>query len=433
MLLKMKMYHGRGPKRSSPKKVFLATPAYSGVTGAYPVALFNAVHELEKAGIGCELAIYAGNCHVDDGRNTLVREFLRGDCTDLVFLDADLWFSGKSLVELVQYDRDVVAGIYPKKQDDEEFPVWLKGGELWTDKDGLLEVVAVPTGFLRISRRAIEKLAKNVPHYWPRHVKTQKDSTPLIFERSLNGSIRVGGDYEFCRKWRDLGGKIFVAPEMEFSHVGENEWDGSLASYLMRKNGLTDEYIKTMLRRLQSGKNIDFVSLRREWGNVYSAWPEFLTALQLMAQEAQGPILECGSGLTTLILGAVTEQPVYVLENDLEYAQKIQGWIEEMGYSNVYTYHAPIKDYNGFQWYEVPEDLPQFGFIVCDGPRRTAGRYGLVPVLSHRILDGCKILADDMETMRPAVDRWGYPYNILGKNEQFAVIEATYDSQAVNQ
>lgn len=429
----MKLYHGRGPDRPSPKRIFLATPSYTGVTGAYSVALFNALHALEKAGIGCEIAVYSGNCHVDDGRNELVREFLRGDCTDLVFLDADLWFSGKALVELVQYDRDVVAGIYPKKQDEEEFPVWLKGGELWTDRDGLLEVEAVPTGFLRISRNAIKALAKTVPYYTPRNPGSEKDRTPLIFERSLKDTTRVGGDYEFCRKWRKLGGKIYVAPEMEFSHIGESEWNGSLASFLMRKNGLTDQYIKTMLTRISAGKTIDFIALRREWGNVYSAWPEYLNALYLMAQEASGPVLECGSGLTTLVLGASTQQAIYVLEDDFEYAQKIQAWVAEMGWSHVHIYHCPITDYDGFQWYEVPEDLPEFGFVVCDGPKRTIGRFGLVPVLKSKLADGCKILMDDMETMRPTVDRWGYPYNILGKNEQFAVIEATHDSQAVNQ
>jgi acetone carboxylase gamma subunit len=42
--------------------------------------------------------LLSGNCHVDDARNSVVREFLASDCTELVFIDADVSWEPETLV-----------------------------------------------------------------------------------------------------------------------------------------------------------------------------------------------------------------------------------------------------------------------------------------------------------------------------------------------
>lgn len=416
----MILYHGRGFKRSSPVKIFIATPTYSSPTAAYTHSLFNAVHALEKHGVGCELALYTGNCHVDDGRNALVAEFMKSDCTDLVFIDADLMFTGEDLAKLAKHDRDVVAGVYPKKQDDADYPVWLPTGGLWADDDGLLEALAVPTGFLKISRHAIDAVTKIVPKYAPNSGKSAE--IPLIFERSRDGAVRVGGDYEFCRKWRSIGGKIYVDPEMEFSHIGVNDWSGSLQAWLLEKNGMQDELIKSMLFRLKNGEEIDFSKLFKQWGNHWSAEPEYLATASCFAKEADTPIIECGAGLSTLVAGASTKQDLYVLEQGYKYAAQIQKWVEKLGLTNVHMYHCPVLDYGKFRWYELPE-LPKTNLVLCDGPKRSDGRYGLYPALHESLNHGCKILMDDFDTEESTVKAWGIPYQKIGKNIAVAEVK----------
>ena len=82
-----RMFHR--PVAGSGQRVFLATPCYGGLSAGYAFALFASSAALSKAGMVAELAIYSGNCHVDDSRHTLVADFLASECTDLVFLDAD--------------------------------------------------------------------------------------------------------------------------------------------------------------------------------------------------------------------------------------------------------------------------------------------------------------------------------------------------------
>jgi hypothetical protein len=428
----MKVWHVEGVAGSK-QKVLLATPAYGDLCPEYVMSLFQGQQALIEAGISAHLMILAGNCHVDDSRNRLVRDFLDTDCTDMVFIDSDVRYHGKDLVKLVSYDRDVVAGVYPFKQNNEDYPVRLLPGDLTTDADGLLEVKSVPTGFLRIKRHVLELLASKVPGFHGKKDSPSSRKMPLIFERTLEGQTRWGGDYEFCRKWKAEGGKIYVDPEMDFGHVGNSEWYGSLSSFLLRKNGLNDVYIKRELRKLERGEDIDFNILWEAWNNLWAAMPDFLITMHLMAKETTGIILEVGSGLSTLILGASTKQPIYVLENDLEWAEKMHAWITSMGWNHVHIYHCPIKDYGEFNWYEIPDDLPEFDFIVCDGPRNKLGRYGLVPILGNHFRNGARIIADDFDQQRSNFDKWGYPYHVMGDRRRFAVIEVRDDRKAVNQ
>lgn len=223
-----KMFH-RPSRRAAGQKVFLAVPTYSGLAAGFSFALFHSADALRDAGIQHELALYSGDCHVDDARNRLVRDFLETDCTDLVFIDADLRWEPDDLVKLLKYDRDVVGSTYPFKADDAGYPVALMGGDAVADKDGLLEVYALPTGFLRIKRHVLQALADQAIKFHPK--SDDRSDFPLIFERQVHNGYRRGGDYAFCNKWRGMGGKIHFAPEFEFEHFGEHSWTGSFGHW----------------------------------------------------------------------------------------------------------------------------------------------------------------------------------------------------------
>jgi len=101
---------------------------------------------LHDAGIGTAYLLLRGNCHVDDARNRIVQEFLTTDCTDLVFIDADVEWHSSDLVKLCQYDLDVVGGVYPHRRKDkqEELPMRMMKGKF--PVDGLMEVEAYQQG-----------------------------------------------------------------------------------------------------------------------------------------------------------------------------------------------------------------------------------------------------------------------------------------------
>lgn len=317
---------------------------------------------LDAADFNVTLCTEAGNCHVDDARNSLVREFLKTDATDMVFVDADVGFRPEDLLRLVSVDRDVVAGIYPKKEDDESFPVIPLPGEIWADADGLVEVEGVPTGFLRIRRHVLETLRANATSFIGQN--GEDEPYHLIFERMIAGNRRMSGDYAFCHKWRKTGGRIFVDPEMVFTHTGAKSWTGSLGGWWKRKHGvetqLAAEKFDRAMKAIIAGNPtaLDFADLAEGWANGWSASPELLAHAWKLAK---GNILECGSGLTTLVMAC--KGHVTALEHDPMFASHTAAMLDRYGLK-ADIICKPLKD----GWYDFDGGI--FDTLMIDGPPR---------------------------------------------------------------
>jgi flavin-dependent dehydrogenase len=133
------------------------------------------------------------------------------------------------------------------------------------------------------------------------------------------------------------------------------------------------------------------------------------------AWQSCGPTLECGSGLSTLLLGVIAQQrghEHWALEHKAEWADKVERGAERHGLRAVRVHTAPLKRYAGYTWYDPPfHEMPRhFALAVCDGPPADTpgGRYGLVPVMRERLSVGCVILLDDAEREheREIAQRW---------------------------
>jgi BNR repeat-containing family member len=138
------------------------------------------------------------------------------------------------------------------------------------------------------------------------------------------------------------------------------------------------------------------------WNNAWSAGEEYLEACVRDALACRGPILECGSGLTTIVLGAIAQRSagrVWSLEHSQEWGDRVARYLATYRIGTVSLAIRPLKDYGGFSWYQPPlRDLPRaFHLVVCDGPPGTTegGRYGLAPIMKERLAPGCVILLDD--------------------------------------
>ena len=53
-----------------------------------------------------------------------------------------------------------------------------------------------------------------------------------FFEQQVIDGHRVSEDMNFCRRWRALGGRVWVCPETELTHWGRKSWTGRLADTL---------------------------------------------------------------------------------------------------------------------------------------------------------------------------------------------------------
>ena len=186
------------------------------------------------------------------------------------------------------------------------------------------------------------------------------------------------------------------------------------------------EYRRWMFRRslaslrtqVRSGGEVSPALLGRLhhwWSNdAWSVEPEFLDCMLRWLPETSGAVLECGSGLTTLVLAVATAgtgREVVSLEHDADWAARVRAALPAGGH-NVDIALAPIRSYGDFDWYDgsAIERGGPFGFVVCDGPPgSTRGRrYGFAPVMQRALAPGCIVLFDDINRAeeRATIARW---------------------------
>jgi Methyltransferase domain len=152
------------------------------------------------------------------------------------------------------------------------------------------------------------------------------------------------------------------------------------------------------------------------WDNEgWSGGSEFLVDCVEGALSTHGAILECGSGLTTLLLGIVAQQrgiSVWSLEHLPIWAERVQACLDRHRIESVRLHVAPLRPYGEYDWYAPPlEAMPrEFALVVCDGPpgATKGGRHGLLPVMRERLSEGCLLLVDDAErdAEQAMVNRW---------------------------
>lgn len=284
-------------------------------------------------------------------------------------MDADVGCPPSNIIQLLKYDADVVAGIYPKKGGDDQYPVKMLPGEIWSDAQGLIEVQGVPTGFLRMRRLVLERLADKAIHY---NAKNDASSAmPLIFERQVHDGTRWGGDYVFCKKWRAMGGKVHIAPEMIFEHSGMQTWSGRVGAWLREKSGLG---LKKPLDRIRTKTEdaSDYMDLFDAYGNPFAATPALLFCLVHIARQAS-TVYEFGSGLSSLAMAAASSVPVISYESSPIYADHLRLEAERLGLDVVVRY-TPLVD----GWYNISEmQAPSGCLVFVDGPRGGHGRPGI--------------------------------------------------------
>jgi hypothetical protein len=139
------------------------------------------------------------------------------------------------------------------------------------------------------------------------------------------------------------------------------------------------------------------------WGNErWAAEARYLCEVVRSAEKVQGSILECGSGLTTLMMGAVASRrgiQLHALEHNADWHARVSEAIARFGLTNVTVHLAPLRDFGSFDWYDAQlDDMPNdFSLVVCDGPPGVTpgGRSGMLPRMREKLAKSVSILLDD--------------------------------------
>lgn len=199
------------------------------------LALLNTIREIEKSGGRMTLKYVVRDSIIPKTRNQFVADFLASDCTDLVMLDDDVVWEPNALLRLLSHDCDVVGGVYPKRRDPIEYPVRrLEGAEL-DQRTGLLEVQFLPTGFLRMTRACLERMTDYYADLRYKDDDATGGYAHALFWFDLHpdpdcGELTVWGeDFTFCRRWQEIGGKVYLDALLRFKHMGRKAYEGCYA------------------------------------------------------------------------------------------------------------------------------------------------------------------------------------------------------------
>ena len=238
--------------------VFLAVPMYGGMcTGFFTQSLITATKVLSDNNIDLSVSFLFNESLIQRGRNLLAHQFMQNDAaTHLMFIDADIKFNPADIVHMLRADKDIICGIYPKKEINwhtveqavkDGVPVDQlknKTGSMVVNLVGYEGQVTVPanepleiwnggTGFMLIKKEVLVKMKEQLPAYRNDVKVLSGEITDWIteyFACAIEPGVQrlLSEDYYFCWKAREMGIKIYAAPWVNLGHFGSYLFEGGL-------------------------------------------------------------------------------------------------------------------------------------------------------------------------------------------------------------
>jgi choline kinase len=211
------------------QKVLIGTPSYDGrVDVWFANSLIATVKEAEKKGIFVHAIYTSYDSLVQRARNSLVKLALEGGYTDLFFIDSDTEWEPEWFFRLLNRPEPIVGGALIKKSEKEEYTAKIINKTLkYSEDKKLLEVDGVGTGFLKVSRFALENLWEASDPY-----TSEGEEHRMIFDIKVENGNLISEDYIMCYKWKNLGYKVWLDPTITCNHIGVKKFEGNLNKFL---------------------------------------------------------------------------------------------------------------------------------------------------------------------------------------------------------
>jgi hypothetical protein len=220
------------------RRVLIGTPTHDWKVDVYYAnSLTGTLRLCMQNDIDLREIYLAGDAIVQNARNDLVKIALENGFDDLIFIDADQSWEPEYVIRLLSHPVDCVGAAVRKKTDQEElYNVRARGGihTLTTDTaTGLMTApdMALGTGFLRLSRHAMQVLWDNSEKYIG--FKGKSPSSWIFDIRPINGEL-VGEDTMVSDKLRQHGIDTYLDPTMTCGHFGTKNYTGNFKAWLDR-------------------------------------------------------------------------------------------------------------------------------------------------------------------------------------------------------
>lgn len=250
------------------RKLFIATPMYGGqCAGMFARSIADLSAMCSQYGIPLQMYFLFNESLITRARNYCADEFMRSGADHLMFIDSDIGFNPQDVIALMALQAqepekyDIIGGPYPKKciswekikhavdkgiaDEDPNVLERFVGDFVFNPKSGTgtiqigepAEVLEIGTGFMMISKQAMQKFADSHTQYMyrPDHVRTEafdgSRKIMMYFQAEVDPKSEryLSEDYWFCQKAQEIGLKTWLCPWIKMQHVGTYIFGGSLA------------------------------------------------------------------------------------------------------------------------------------------------------------------------------------------------------------
>lgn len=217
-------------------RVHVAIPAYDGkvcVSTAHSLDYEN--RAMSQLGIESETSYLPGMPLIHIVRNMQVYKFLNESKAEkLAFVDADVGWKMGTLVHLLHHKEHVVAAGVRRRKEPEEYAInFLDSGIEQDPKTGLIEIETIGMALTVITRECLEEFKAKTPEL---AYGFNDQVHHAFFQSPITGGEAVGEDVFFCRKWRELGGKVWLDPRHWTTHTdGVRTYGGCTGEWLNRR------------------------------------------------------------------------------------------------------------------------------------------------------------------------------------------------------
>ena len=242
--------------------LFVATPVHSDCSIHYTQALLELQQLCFKHKIKITFQLLKSSL-VTQGRNLCVSGFLDTNYSHMLFIDSDIYFKPKSILEMIKKDKDIISIPYPLKtimwdkameriknnriknisdlkKAFNTYPMKVENPENITLDNGVIEVTHSPTGCMMIKRQVFDKLIEKYPDkgiIQKQVINGEYVNRPNLWNffdclHDPETKTYLGEDFSFCKLWKDIGGKCYAYVPDSIIHVGEHQYEGAFMDEL---------------------------------------------------------------------------------------------------------------------------------------------------------------------------------------------------------
>lgn len=210
--------------------ILIGMPCYGGiVSDKTATSLFNLGKALVRNNIDHGLLVTANESLISKGRSRIANYFLNNTEFDyLFFLDSDIGFKAADLIQMYNYNLDIVSGPYPMKTIPLKWNYTVS--EPIKANKPLIAIDRIGIGFTLIHRKVfttiIEKLGDDLKYSpasgIPSEGYTQKEinNTYHFFSELKKYNTFLPEDLSFFERAKECGFTAWMDTSVKLVHVG---------------------------------------------------------------------------------------------------------------------------------------------------------------------------------------------------------------------